>query len=80
MDPPLSNILEFLLEQFQAGKQYRTINSLRSAISMTHVEVDGIQVGQHPLVTPFLKGVFHSRPPSSQIHHDLGCGCSPEIP
>ena len=31
---------------------------------MTHVEVNGIQVGQHPLVTCFLKGVFNSRPPA----------------
>ena len=51
-----------LLEQFQAGKQYCTINSLHSAISMTHVEVDGIKVGQHLQVTRFLKGVFNSQP------------------
>ena len=31
---------------------------------MTHSEVDGVQVGQHPLVTRFLKGVFNSRPPA----------------
>lgn len=59
---PVSEILDFLLEQFDAGKQYRTINTVRSAISMTHSEVDGVQVGQHPLVTRFLKGVFNSRP------------------
>ena len=31
---------------------------------MTHEEVDGTRVGQHPLVTRFLKGVFNSRPPA----------------
>ena len=46
------------------GKQYRTINTLRSAISMTHDEVDGTRVGQHPLVSRFLKGVFNCRPPA----------------
>ena len=50
------------------GKQYCTINTLRSAISMTHdemyEEVDGMRVGQHPLVSRFLKGVFNCRPPA----------------
>ncbi len=43
-------------------KQYRTINTLRSAISMTHHEIDGTRIGQHPLVSRFLKGVFNSPP------------------
>ena len=30
-----SDILDFLLEQFDAGKQYRAINTVRSATSMT---------------------------------------------
>ena len=46
------------------GKQYRTINTLRSAISMSHNEIDGTRVGQHPLVSRFLKGVFNNRPPA----------------
>ena len=28
-----------------------------------HEKVDGVQVGQHPMVTRLLKGVFHERPP-----------------
>ena len=59
----MSEVLEFLLGQFESGKQYRTINTIRSAISMTHDEVDGTRIGQHPLVSRFLKGVFNSRPP-----------------
>lgn len=61
---PLAEVLEFLLLQFEEGKQYRTINTIRSAISMTHEEVDGTRIGQHPLVSRFLKGVFNSRPPA----------------
>ena len=61
LSAPLSEVLEFLLEQFESGKQYRTT---KSAISMTHDEVDGTRVGQHPLVTRFLKGVFNCRPPA----------------
>ena len=48
---PLKEILEFLLAQAQMGKQYHTINSLRSAISMTHTDIDGMRVGQRPLVS-----------------------------
>ena len=61
---PLKDILEFLLSQFQAGKQYRTLNTIRSAISMTHEEVDGVRVGQHELVSRFMKGIFNSNPPT----------------
>ena len=31
---------------------------------MTHDEVDGTRVGQHPLVSRFLKGVFNICPPA----------------
>ena len=30
---------------------------------MTHVPVDGSQIGSHPLVSRFMKGVFELRPP-----------------
>ena len=60
---PVGDILEFLLGQYEAGKRYRTINSLRSAISMTHNEIDGVRIGQHALVCRFLKGVYNCRPP-----------------
>ena len=33
---PLSSILDFLASEYAEGKQYRTLNSYRSAISMTH--------------------------------------------
>jgi len=62
LSAPVREVLEFLCESFEAGKQYRTINTLRSAISMTHEEVDGVRIGQHPTVSRFLKGVFNLRP------------------
>ena len=55
----MRDILEFLAQQFEEGKQYRSINTFRS---MTHEEIDGRKVGQHPLVCCFLKGVFNSCP------------------
>ena len=62
----MNTILDFLLEQFDVGKQYHTINTIRSAISMTHEHFDEVAVGQHPLVTRFFWGVFNSRPPAPQ--------------
>ena len=64
MSIPFQLLSEFILSQFEAGKQYRIINTIRSAISMTHKEIDGTPVRQHPLVSRFLKGVFNSHPPA----------------
>ena len=60
---PLSAILAFLAEEFANGKQYRTINSYRSVISMTHNPINGVVIGKHPLVSRLLKGVYNMRPP-----------------
>ena len=59
----LADILEFLIDNFELGLQYRTLNTLRSAISMTHSRVDDCTVGTHPLVVRLLKGMFNERPP-----------------
>ena len=65
---PLNVILDYLTQLYQEGKQYRTINTARSAISMTHDLVDGWRVGQHPITIRFLRGIFNSCPPD----HFLG--------
>ena len=59
----INNVLQFLADQFDSGLQYRSINSLRSAISMTHTNISGIPIGQHPLVSRLLRGIFNIRPP-----------------
>ena len=59
----LGEILRFLADSFQEGLQYRTINTYRSAISMTHDSIDGCLIGQHPTVSRMMKGIFQSRPP-----------------
>uniref|UniRef100_A0A1X7UF04 Core-binding (CB) domain-containing protein n=1 Tax=Amphimedon queenslandica TaxID=400682 RepID=A0A1X7UF04_AMPQE len=45
------------------GYQYNSIGAYRSAISSVHDKVDGVPVGQHPLVTRLIKGIFNNRPP-----------------
>ena len=60
---PLSVILQFLTSEFHKGKQYRTLNSYRSAISMTHNPVDGVVVRKHPIVSRLMKGISNKRTP-----------------
>ena len=60
---PITNVVNFLASLHSEGYQYNSINSYRSAISSVHEKVDGFSIGQHPLVTKLLKGVFHDRPP-----------------
>ncbi len=59
----LSVILGFLAKEFQDGKQYRSLNCYRSAISSAHLPIEGFPVGKHPLVCRLLKGVYNLRPP-----------------
>ncbi|KAI8480797.1 hypothetical protein Bbelb_414820 [Branchiostoma belcheri] len=66
LDPvcaPLSQVLEFLLSQHERGLQYRTVNVYRSAISSTHLPLEGRPLGEHPLMRRFMKGLFELRPP-----------------
>ena len=60
----LGNILEFLADQFDLGLQYRSLNTLRSAISNSHTQIDSVNVGSHPIVSRLLKGMFNARPPT----------------
>lgn len=65
----VSSILGFLADQFGEGKQYRSLNCYRSALSSTHLPVEGFPVGQHPLVVRLLKGAYNQRPPKPRYSH-----------
>ena len=60
---PVEDVLNFLAELFREGYLYRSLNLYRSVISAMHSEVDRQPVGQHPLVTRMLQGVYNERPP-----------------
>ena len=60
---PINEVINFLAYLFKEGYQYHSLNAYRSAISSVHDRVDGYEIGQHPLVSRLLKGVFNSRPP-----------------
>ena len=64
----VSEVVNFLAHLFE-GYQYRSLNAYRSAISSVHDKVDGISVGQHPLVARVLKGAFNERPPQPHYSH-----------
>ena len=64
-DPVTSDlrlILSFLGDLFDQGLEYSTINSYRSALSLYHLPVDGMKVGQHPMVSALMTGVSNERP------------------
>ena len=56
-------LLEFLTSLFKENLHYRTINMIQSAISVTHNHIEGIPMGQHPLVLRLLKAVYNTCPP-----------------
>jgi len=56
-------MMDFLADQYDLGLQYHSLNTLRSALSTTHPQVDHVNVGSHPLVQRLLKGMFNTRPP-----------------
>ena len=60
---PIQPFLEFLTSLFQEGMQYHSVNTIRSAVSMTHEHIEGIPVGKHPMISQLLKGMYNLRPP-----------------
>ena len=61
----IAEILKFLSESFSEGKSYSTLNVQRSMLSSTlNFAPSGLKdVGKHPLITRFFKGIYNSRPP-----------------
>ena len=65
-DPISGSVSEdanFLADLHKEGYQSSSLNVFRSAISLVHDKVDGVEVGKHPTIKRLLKGAFHERPP-----------------
>ena len=60
---PIREVANFLASLYQEGYQYNSVNSYGSAISSVHDKADGVPVGQHPIITRLIKGIFNVRPP-----------------
>lgn len=55
--------IDFLLNTFQEGKAYSTVNTYRSAVSTTIRSITGREIGEDHLVTRLIKGFFISKSP-----------------
>ena len=58
----IKHILHYLADLFHQGRQCQKIGVHCSAISSFHIPLEGAVVGQHLLVTKFMKGIFSLRP------------------
>jgi len=47
--PDISAMLSFLVDELEAGRQYRSLNCYRSALSSNLLSIEGLPVGQHHL-------------------------------
>ena len=63
----LAQTIEFLTDLFASGLQYRTIAGYRSMLSAVLDPIDGVSVGQHPLVCRLIKGIFNTRLPKVKL-------------
>lgn len=64
------NLINFLQFEYEVNKrQYRTVNTYRSAVSTTLGTCPnlGIPIGQDPLVCRFMRGVHRLRPPKTKL-------------
>ena len=59
--------LDFLADLYHGqGLQYQSINLIHSAVSMTHKNNEAAPIGQHPLMSRLMRGIYNSRPPTPQ--------------
>lgn len=72
LSPPVVIVLDFLYKLFQDGLGYSALNTVRSALSSV-IQVNGIAIGKHRLVTRFLRAVFNERPalPRNRVTWDV---------
>ena len=66
--------LDFITSLVQEGLQYCSINIIRSAVSTTHLPLEGAPIGQHPLEKQLFKGIYNSRPPQPRYSHTWDVG------
>lgn len=57
------HVVNFIGDCFKEGKSYSTLNSYRSALSSTFQLIKDDKVGEHPVVTRCLRGIYLAKPP-----------------
>ncbi len=61
--PEINNVLHFLTDLYEKGLGYTSVNTARAALSVVVRNVEGINIGDHPLISRFVKGIGRLRPP-----------------
>lgn len=65
---PIGHIADFLSEVFDGGAQARTVQAYRAAIGAIHFGYGSdITVGNTPVLSDLIKGMFHLRPPVKRL-------------
>ena len=65
---PVNSMLTFLVEIAKRDKlAYKTIGVYKSAISQTHDPIGSVPLGELPIVSRFMKGVFRMNPPQPKL-------------
>ncbi|XP_072166763.1 uncharacterized protein [Diadema setosum] len=64
MQLPVKEVLDFLTLLFK-NSGYSALNTARSALASVAL-TDGYTVSSHPLISRFMKGVFHLKPPRAR--------------
>jgi hypothetical protein len=60
-------VLEFLLTLYRKNLSYSCINTARSALSC-FLKIGDIDIGKHPIVSRFMRGIFQIRPTVSRYN------------
>jgi hypothetical protein len=58
----LRNVTDYLTHLFDVGMSWSTIAIHKSTISMTMAPINGVNIGDHPLIKRLMRGVFKERP------------------
>ncbi len=58
----MENAIEFLVKLYHTGIGYSATNTARSALSTILTLDNNTKLGEHPLVTRYMKGIFEHRP------------------
>ena len=63
---PPAVVVKYFRHLYETGKEFSTVNYHRSAVSKFHVGVQGLPMGEHPLVSQAVKSLFRLRSPLPQ--------------
>ena len=71
-NPPLNTVLDILVSLHEQGLSYTNIKTARRALSAIILPTDNVNVGSHPIVSRFMKGIFKNNPPASRYRTTWG--------